>query len=72
MPRILIRPTGPYVVPTEGLELVDPDGNIVPLPEGKEKVSLCRCGKSARMPFCDQAHKTIEFNAPIAVEVRRP
>ena len=72
MPRILIRPNGPYVVPTEGLELVDEQGNLVPLPEGKEKVSLCRCGRSLRMPFCDSTHKTTGFSAPILVEVRQP
>lgn len=70
--KILIRAHGPYVVPTDGLELVDEQGNLVPLPEGKERVSLCRCGKSARMPFCDSTHKTIEFHAPILVEVRQP
>ena len=66
MPRILIRTNGPYVVPTEGLELVDADGNVIPLPEGKEKVSLCRCGASSRKPFCDGQHSKIGFQGAMA------
>ncbi|MCU0619383.1 MAG: CDGSH iron-sulfur domain-containing protein [Gemmatimonadaceae bacterium] len=38
------------------LELRDAEGNVIPLPEGKA-VFLCRCGLSARKPFCDGAHK---------------
>ena len=34
--------------------LTDEDGNE--LPHG-ERFSLCGCGKSAKMPFCDGAHK---------------
>jgi len=36
----------------------DPDGNV--LLEG-EKAALCRCGASARKPFCDGSHKNIAF-----------
>jgi CDGSH-type Zn-finger protein len=35
-----------------------------------EKVSLCRCMKSADFPFCDGTHKTCEGNAgPLIVSV---
>jgi 3-phenylpropionate/trans-cinnamate dioxygenase ferredoxin subunit len=71
MPRILIRTNGPYVVPTEGLELVDADGNVVPLPEGKDKVSLCRCGASSRKPFCDGTHSKVGFQGAMAAAARQ-
>jgi CDGSH-type Zn-finger protein len=71
MPRILIRTNGPYVVPTEGLELVDADGNVVPLPEGKEKVSLCRCGASMRKPFCDGTHSKVGFQGAMEAAKRQ-
>lgn len=52
---VLVRDNGPFVV--EGpFCLVDAEGNQYPVPEGK-KVSLCRCGHSARKPFCDGTHK---------------
>ena len=28
-----------------------------------ERVALCRCGKSARQPFCDGSHKAVGFVA---------
>ena len=41
---------GPYEV-TGPVELVDPEGNPIPLPG--DTVFLCRCGRSANKPFCD-------------------
>lgn len=37
-------------------EIVDREGNVYDL-GGRNKISLCRCGKSANKPFCDGAHK---------------
>jgi CDGSH-type Zn-finger protein len=37
-------------------ELVDIDGNVYDV-NGREIVSICRCGLSQNKPFCDGAHK---------------
>lgn len=38
--------------------------------EGETRATLCRCGASKNKPFCDNAHKEIEFEAP--TEVTKP
>jgi CDGSH-type Zn-finger protein len=37
-------------------EIVDKDGNVYNL-QGREIVSICRCGLSQNKPFCDGAHR---------------
>ncbi|CAN5902625.1 CDGSH iron-sulfur domain-containing protein [soil metagenome] len=37
-------------------EIVDMQGNVYGL-EGRQLVSLCRCGMSKNKPFCDGSHK---------------
>lgn len=37
-------------------EIVDKEGDAYDL-NGRTTVSLCRCGMSTNMPFCDGAHK---------------
>ncbi|MFC4324082.1 CDGSH iron-sulfur domain-containing protein [Litchfieldia salsa] len=39
---------------TGDVELIDAQGNIF---DTKHTFSLCRCGLSAKKPFCDGAHK---------------
>jgi len=77
---IEIRNNGPYRV-YGNVSLVDHEGNPVPVPEGKRKVSpegkswisLCRCGGSVTKPFCDGAHSRIGFiGAQAAVEKLDP
>ena len=43
---------GPYNVRGD-IELVDPKGNLI---FKDTRVSLCRCGKSKNLPFCDGNH----------------
>lgn len=58
--RIRMRPNGPFVV--EGpFTLLDSEGNVFTLSPDKPAIALCRCGQSARRPFCDGTHKTCGF-----------
>ncbi|MBE2922779.1 CDGSH iron-sulfur domain-containing protein [Anoxybacillus sp. FSL W8-0382] len=51
--RIKVMDNGSFRV-TGDVELIDMEGNKF---ETKETFSLCRCGLSQNMPFCDAAHK---------------
>lgn len=59
--NIRLRENGPLVV-SGPVQLVDHLGNAFDL-AGKESVALCRCGQSAKRPFCDGAHRTCGFAA---------
>lgn len=56
-----VRENGPYLV-TGPFTLVDADGTVYDLPEGKG-VALCRCGASQTKPFCDKTHSKMGFAA---------
>ncbi len=51
------RRTVPFRV-SGGAQIEHEDGSAID--EG-ECVSLCRCGRSAAMPFCDSSHKVVGF-----------
>ncbi|MBK8190204.1 MAG: CDGSH iron-sulfur domain-containing protein [Vampirovibrionales bacterium] len=53
-----LLPNGPILV-SGGFELLGADGAPVAL--DKPTVALCRCGASARNPFCDGAHARVGF-----------
>ena len=60
--KIRMRPNGPFVV--EGaFELTDSRGAAFDIPADKPAVALCRCGHSAKRPFCDGSHKTCGFES---------
>jgi CDGSH-type Zn-finger protein/truncated hemoglobin YjbI len=54
---IQVAPDGPYLA-TNVATLRDYLGQDVPVPP---EVALCRCGASARQPFCDGSHATSGF-----------
>lgn len=55
MPKVQIKvmDNGSFRV-TGDVELIDAEGNKY---ETKPTFSLCRCGMSQKMPFCDGNHK---------------
>lgn len=57
--EVTLRPDGPLFC-AGPLTVIGADGATVQ----RAKVSLCRCGGSARMPFCDGSHRTNGFRAP--------
>jgi CDGSH-type Zn-finger protein len=60
--KINVRDNGPLLI--EGkFQLVDADGNALPLAADKPAFALCRCGASANKPFCDGAHKSAGFES---------
>jgi CDGSH-type Zn-finger protein len=60
MVTIRLRRNGPYVIESEDVTVVDADG--VEYPIDRRPIALCRCGGSAKKPFCDGTHKTIGFD----------
>lgn len=58
---VKVRENGPLLV-TGPFKLVDHLGNTWDL-AGKENVALCRCGQSAKRPFCDGTHRSCGFVA---------
>jgi CDGSH-type Zn-finger protein len=59
---IRCRLDGPLVI--EGaVRITDSEGNIFPLDTSKPAIALCRCGHSAKRPFCDGSHRGAGFRA---------
>jgi len=58
---IKTRENGPLLV-TGPIQLVDHLGQAFDL-TGMQNVALCRCGHSAKRPFCDGSHKSCGFIA---------
>ncbi|MGC2420235.1 MAG: CDGSH iron-sulfur domain-containing protein [Candidatus Acidiferrales bacterium] len=61
--KIVVRNDGSLRVEGD-FEIVDQAGKPFGL-GGRTAVSLCRCGHSATKPFCDGAHKRINFQSVI-------
>ena len=58
---IRLRRNGPYVVESDEVRVVDWNG--VEYPVERLPIALCRCGASAKKPFCDGTHSKIGFRA---------
>ncbi len=61
MTTIRIRPNGPYVI--EGDDVQVTDWNGTPYRANRQPIALCRCGASAKKPFCDGSHAKVGFQA---------
>jgi len=67
MPLVIkVRENGPFAIDVTSGDFVLVDHNnepipIPPLKPGKTNVTLCRCGASANLPFCDSTHSRIGF-----------
>jgi CDGSH-type Zn-finger protein len=61
--KIVVRDDGSLRVEGD-FEIVDQAGKPFGL-GGRTAVSLCRCGHSATKPFCDGAHKRLNFQSVI-------
>jgi hypothetical protein len=55
-----VIPNGPIWI-TGGIPVERSDGQPI---ETRNRVTLCRCGASSKMPLCDGTHKDIGFSAP--------
>jgi len=66
---IRCRHNGPLVIElpegegSPGVRVIDHEGGEFVLPGGKRAVALCRCGASAKKPFCDGNHRQAGFQA---------
>ena len=55
MSEIQALDNGPLIVKGTDVVVKDGEGNTIDT-SGKDTVALCRCGHSAKKPFCDGAH----------------
>ena len=56
---VTVCENGPYEVVGE-VEILDANGELI---RQTTKTFLCRCGHSAKKPYCDGSHKKFDFQA---------
>lgn len=59
--KVTVRNNGPLRIAGE-FTICDADGGEYGL-SGRTVIALCRCGHSARKPFCDGNHKQAGFQS---------
>lgn len=62
--EIIVSDRGPLRISGGSFVVKDGQGNVIDL-GGRAAVSLCRCGQSARKPFCDGTHKACNFDSVV-------
>lgn len=67
--RLQVKKRGPLLVEGD-FKLLDADGTE--LPKYAPRIALCRCGASARKPFCDGSHNRVGFGADEAAKAEEP
>ena len=65
--KITVKSNGSLKIEGD-FEIVDKDGNVYGL-NGREVVSICRCGLSKNKPFCDASHKGLFVHEAIAFDL---
>jgi len=51
--------------------ILDANGNTFDL-SGRTTISLCRCGHSENKPFCDGAHRKVNFQSEVKARTLPP
>ena len=70
MSKIICNNNGPLRIEGD-MQLLDMEGNAFDL-GGRSVVSFCRCGASENKPFCDGAHKRVNFQSEIKARALPP
>lgn len=60
MTAVRLRRNGPVVIEGDDVTVVDWNGQ--PYLITRRPVALCRCGASAKKPFCDGSHARVGFD----------
>jgi len=61
--KITARTNGPLLIEGDLITIIDQNGKVF-IPPDPAKFALCRCGGSAKRPFCDGAHSKNGFTCP--------
>ncbi len=68
--KITVKDNGPLRIEGD-FEIYDATGERYDL-GGREVISLCRCGQSIKLPFCDGAHSKCGFESKVKAEALPP
>jgi len=68
--KVTVRSNGPIRIEGD-FAIYDPTGKEFGL-AGRTAISLCRCGRSQNLPFCDDSHKTNGFVSEVVARDLAP